>query len=77
MNIVRFCLGNTEASEFYKPTFQDTFSSRAITQKWAYNIQKTVKVWNKKMNIIYPLSLVNWGQNVALKGSGKDTVKLP
>ena len=51
MNIVRFCLGNTEASEFYKPTFQDTFSSRAITQKWAYNIQKTVKVWNKKWTL--------------------------
>jgi len=33
MNIVRFCLGNTEASEFYTPTFQDTFRRRGITQK--------------------------------------------
>ena len=44
MNIACLCLGNTATSEFYTPTFQDTFRCRGITQKEAYNIEKTAEV---------------------------------
>jgi len=43
MNIVCLCLGNTAASEFYTPTFQDTFRCWRITQKEAYSIENREK----------------------------------
>jgi hypothetical protein len=43
MNIVCLCLGNTATSEFYTPTFQDTFRCRGITQKEAYIIENRAK----------------------------------
>ena len=54
MNIACLCLGNTGVSEFYTPTFQDTFRCRGITQKKAYSIENMVKV-GKKIEHYLPL----------------------
>jgi hypothetical protein len=53
-NVVCVLLGNSPASELYMSTFRNTLSApkrrhikfrrRVITQKKAYNIQKTAKV---------------------------------
>jgi len=72
-NVICFLLGNSLASEYYMPTFQNTlfhlhtpthlwrwnrqsapkcrhikFRCRGITQKKAYSIQNTAKVWNQE-----------------------------
>jgi hypothetical protein len=43
LNVVCFLVGNSPASEF---------RSRGITQKKAYNIQNTAKVWNQEQSAI-------------------------
>ena len=55
--VVCFLLGNSPASEFYMLMFRNNmsvlkrrhikFRRRGITQKKAYSIQNTVKVWNQ------------------------------
>jgi hypothetical protein len=43
-NVVCFLLGNSPASEFYMPTFRNTY-------KKTYNIQNTAKVWNQENSL--------------------------
>jgi len=78
--VVCFLLGDSPASEIYMQTFRNTLfhlHRQGITQKKAYNIQYTAKVWNQEQwTYLDPLNQSTYGrQQTCIQGSGSETGK--